>query len=110
MNLKNEPLEEGFMTLLNTLGAVINLLRTLAIIIIVYYVLRWLVRIFAPILMKRMVNKMQEKAQQQQQQYNQQRQNTTKAKEGETVIDRKPSSPKQSNDDVGEYVDFEEID
>lgn len=94
------------MGLLKTL-AVLNLLRTLAIIIIVYYVLRWLARIFAPVLMKRMVSKMQEKAQQQ---YNHQRQNTTQAREGETVIDKRPSSTKQSNDSVGEYVDFEEID
>jgi ubiquinone biosynthesis protein UbiJ len=86
------------------------LFRTLAIIIIVYYVLRWLAKIFAPILMKRMVNKMQQKAQQQQQQYNQHRQNTTQAREGETIIDKKPNTPKQSSDDVGEYVDFEEID
>ena len=89
MNLKNGPLEEGFMSILNTLGAVVTLLRTLAIIIIVFYVLRWLTKIFAPILMRRMVSKMQQKAQQQQQQqYNQHRQNTTKAREGETVIEK----------------------
>ena len=106
MNLIN-PLEEAvFMMLLKSL-AIVNVLRTLAIIIIVYYVLRWLTRILAPILMRRMVNNMQQKAQQQ---YNQQRQNTTRAREGETVIDKKPSSTKQSNDNVGEYVDFEEID
>ena len=113
MNLKNEPLEEGFMSLIYTTGAIYNLLRTLGIIILVYYVLRFLARIFAPILMRRMVNRMQQQAQQQQQQrqqYNQQRQNATRAKEGETVIDKRPSAPKQSNDDVGEYVDFEEID
>lgn len=86
-----------------------GLLKTLAIIIIVYYALKWLSRLFAPVLMKKMVDKMQEKAQQQQQYY-QQRQNTTTAKEGETVIDRRPNSSKQSNDSVGEYVDFEEID
>ena len=44
------------------------------------------------------------------QQFNQQRQNTTSTREGETVIDRKPNTSKQSNDSVGEYVDFEEID
>lgn len=110
MNLKNGPLEEGFMSILNTLGAAVTLLRTLTIIIVVFYLLRWLTKIFAPILMRRMVNKMQQKAQQQQQQYNQHKQNTTKAREGETVIDKKPSSTKQSSSDVGEYVDFEEID
>ena len=31
-------------------------------------------------------------------------------KEGETVIDKMPNQNKQSNSDVGEYVDYEEID
>jgi CBS domain containing-hemolysin-like protein len=84
-----------------------GLLKTLLIILFVYYALRWLTRLFAPILMKRMVNKMQQKAQQQ---YNQQRRHTTAAREGETVIDKRPQSHQQSNDKVGEYVDFEEID
>lgn len=84
-----------------------GLLRTILIIIFVYYALRFLTRLFAPVLMKRMVSKMQQRAEQQ---FNQQRQNTTSTKEGETVIDRKPNSSKQSNDSVGEYVDFEEID
>ncbi|MEQ6123341.1 DUF4834 family protein [Pseudotenacibaculum sp. MALMAid0570] len=84
-----------------------GLLRTLLIILLVYYAFRFLARLFAPVLMKRMVSKMQEKAQQQ---YNQQRQNSTTARDGETVIDRKPGATKQGNDTVGEYVDFEEID
>lgn len=33
-----------------------------------------------------------------------------KSKEGETVIDKMPNQNKQSNSDVGEYVDYEEID
>ena len=84
-----------------------GLLKTLAIILFVYYALRWLTRLFAPILMKRMMQKMQQKAQQQ---YNQQRQHTTNAREGETVIDKRPGNTQQSDNSVGEYVDFEEID
>ncbi len=85
-----------------------NLLRTIFFIILIYYAFRFLARIFAPILMKRMVNKMQQKAQQQ---YNhQQNTHSTKAGEGETIIDKKPNTSKQSNNSVGEYVDFEEID
>ena len=84
-----------------------GLLRTILIIIFVYYALRFLTRLFAPVLMKRMVSKMQQRAEQQ---FNQQRQNTTSAREGETVIDKKPRDQKQSNENVGEYVDFEEID
>lgn len=44
-----------------------------------------------------------------QQQYNHQQQSTT-VKEGETIIDKKPQSQTNSNKNVGEYVDFEEID
>ena len=32
------------------------------------------------------------------------------SKEGETIIDKKPIASKKRNDDVGEYVDFEEVD
>ena len=94
------------MVLLKSL-AVVNLLRILAIIILVSYALRWLTRFFVPIFMRRMVSNMNQKAQKQ---YKQQRQNATHAREGETVIDKKPSSTKQNNDNVGEYVDFEEVD
>ncbi len=85
-----------------------GLLKTLVILVFVYYAIKFFSRLFAPILMKKMVSKMQEKAQQQQNY--QQRRNTTSAREGETVIDKRPSTTKQSNDSVGEYVDFEEID
>lgn len=84
-----------------------GLIRTLLIIAIIYYAFRFLARIFAPILLKRMMNNMQQKAQQQ---YNQPKQKSASTKEGETVIDRKPNTSNQSKDSVGEYVDFEEID
>jgi len=55
-----------------------------------------------------MSKKMQERFgnqfQQQQNQYEQ------KHKEGETVIDKMPNKDKSSNKDVGEYIDYEEID
>ena len=83
-----------------------GLLRTIAIILLVYYVFKYLTKLFAPYLMKRMVNKMQEKAQQQQHANQQQESNV---KEGETIIDKKPNQTKQGNNAVGDYVDFEEI-
>ncbi len=44
-------------------------------------------------------------------QEHQQRQNPQESvREGETIIDRKPNAQKTSNQNVGEYVDFEEID
>ena len=66
-----------------------------------------LTRIFAPYLMRYMSKKMQERFGDQ----FQQSQNTSnsKQKEGETVIDKVPQSDKSSNKNVGEYVDYEEI-
>jgi hypothetical protein len=86
-----------------------SFLRTLLIILIVYYSFRFLARIFAPLLLKRVVGNMQAKAKKQNQQKNQQTENSS-TKEGETIIDKNPNSKTQGNNSVGEYVDFEEID
>lgn len=74
-------------------------LRTLGIIVLVYYLFKFAMRIFAPIIMQKAVNKMQEKMQDQfkQQQQNQQS-NTTTTKE----------MPKEKKK-VGEYIDYEEV-
>jgi hypothetical protein len=48
----------------------------------------------------------EEKARQQQDQTN----SYENVKEGETVIDRRPKPQRESNKNVGEYVDYEEID
>jgi|TARA_B110000503_G_scaffold76635_1_gene118187 hypothetical protein len=84
-------------------------LRTLLIISIVYYSFRFLARIFAPLLLKKVVGNMQTKAKKHHQQKNQQTENSS-SKEGETIIDKNPNSKTQGNNSVGEYVDFEEID
>ena len=84
----------------------VNVVKTILIIVFCYYLFKFLARLFAPYLLKKAMSKMQEKAQQQ---YNHQ-QKSTNVKEGETVIDRKPQSSNNSNNNVGEYVDFEEID
>lgn len=87
-------------------AAFVNVVKTILIIVFCYYTFKFLVRLFAPFLLKKAVSKMQEKAQQQ---YNNQ-QKTTNVREGETVIDKRPQSSQNSNNNVGEYVDFEEID
>lgn len=86
----------------------INMIRTILIILVVYYALRFLMKLFAPFLVKKVMDKMQQKAEQQYQ--NQNRRNDSTVNEGETVIDKKPQNTKQSNNSVGEYVDFEELD
>lgn len=72
--------------------------RTLLWIIAIYYILKFLARIFLPVLAKKVVEKASQQFQQQQQNY--QYQNTAQSQTTE-----KPKEKKI----VGEYVDFEEI-
>ncbi len=80
-----------------------GLLRTLLIIIVIYYVLKFIGRLAFPHLMNRFMQKMEDKMREQQ---GYSKKEETKI--GETVIDKKPKN-KTSNNDVGEYVDYEEI-
>lgn len=83
-----------------------NFLKTILILILVYYAFKIIMRLLAPYLMKKAMHKMQQKAEQQ---FNKQQKEDV-VKEGETVIDKTPKKTKSSNKNVGEYVDFEEID
>uniref|UniRef100_UPI00404AF642 DUF4834 family protein n=1 Tax=Gelidibacter sp. TaxID=2018083 RepID=UPI00404AF642 len=84
-------------------------LRTILIILLVYYGLKILMRIFGPYLLRYMSKKVQQRFGGQFQ-YQQQQSQTQKQKEGETVIDKMPNTNKTSNKNVGEYIDYEEID
>ena len=84
----------------------IGLIRTLAIIIIVYYAFKFIGRYILPLFVKKMVDNVEKKYKEQQQNQYQ----DEKAKVGETVIDKKPSNIKESKKDVGDYVDYEELD
>jgi hypothetical protein len=85
----------------------VGFLRTILIILLVYYGIKILTRLFAPYLLRYMSKKMQEKYGGQFQQ--QQQPENPKQKEGETVIDKVPHQHKTSDKSVGEYVDYEEI-
>lgn len=87
-------------------ASVQGFLRTILILILVYYALKWLGRILFPVLFQKAMKNFEEKARQQQGRTN----STENVKEGETVIDRRPKPERESNKNVGEYVDFEEID
>lgn len=76
-----------------------SLLRTLAIIILCYYLFKFFMRIFAPILMQKAVNKMQEKMQEQ---YKQQQEQQSRASQANAPTPK----PKK---EVGEYIDYEEV-
>jgi hypothetical protein len=89
-----------------------GLLRTILIILLVYFGFKILARLFAPLLLKFVAKKAEEKFGDQFggfQNPNQQRQEQ-KQKEGETIIDKMPNINSSSNQKVGEYIDYEEID
>lgn len=79
-----------------------NLIKTLFWIVAIYYVVKFLARLFLPVLAKKVVEKATEQFQNQQQNYDTQRQHSTNT----APKSDKPHETKK----VGEYVDFEEID
>jgi len=85
-----------------------GLIKTLLIIALIYYGFKILARLFAPLLMRFVAKKAGQKFEQQFGQY--QRQQEPKRQEGEVTIDKAPKRNKSSNKDVGDYVDYEEID
>ena len=82
-----------------------GLLRFLFWFFLISYILRVLGRYFFPILLKRYIKKKQS-------QFNQQfnPQGSPVEEEGEVSIKTKPKKSKTDTDDMGEYVDFEEVD
>lgn len=88
-------------------ASVTGFLRTILIILLIWYGVKVLTRIFAPFLMRYVAKKAEKQFGQQFNQY--QPPKETKKKEGEISIDKMPKQ-KTSNKDVGEYVDYEEID
>ncbi len=82
-----------------------GLLRTIAILVIIYYAFKFFSRYIAPIFLKKVINNVEKKYKEQQQN----KYEETAGKVGETVIAKKPDEPKESNKDVGDYVDYEEV-
>ncbi|MGJ5641022.1 DUF4834 family protein [Formosa sp. S-31] len=85
-----------------------GLLRTILILLLIWYGGKILLRLFAPAIMKFFVKKAEEKFGGQFN-ANQQGNYQSKDREGEVIIDKMPKQ-ETSNKNVGEYVDYEEID
>ena len=91
-------------------ASVMGLLRTILIILLIYFGLKILSRIFAPFLLRFVAKKAEQRFGDQFGQFqNQNGSQKNKGKEGETVIDKMPNKTESSNDKVGEYIDYEEI-
>ena len=80
-----------------------NFLKTVGIIVVVYYALKFLGRLLFPVVVKKAVNNMQAR----QSQYQRQQQNK---QEGEVTVENNRGRQNRTNSTEGEYVDFEEID
>jgi len=77
-----------------------NFLRTVGIIVVIYYGLKFIGRLLFPIVVKKAVNNMQ--ARQSSYQREQKR-------EGEVTIEKDRHDQNRNRNNEGEYVDFEEI-
>ncbi|WP_299247680.1 DUF4834 family protein [uncultured Aquimarina sp.] len=82
-----------------------GVLKVILILLLIYYGLKILTRLFGPLLLRYVTKKAGEKFQQQFQQYQQ----PQSAPKEDITIDKK-SKQKSTNKDVGEYIDYEEID
>ncbi|GAB7088948.1 DUF4834 family protein [Marinifilum fragile] len=69
----------------------------------IYYLLKLIIRAMFPFLVQKTFDKMQKEANRQQQEQ--------QKREGEVTIDKNPNTKSNPNKkDVGDYVDFEEVD
>ncbi len=85
-----------------------GIIRTIFIIILVYYGLKFLMRLLAPYLVKKMAENMSQRFNQQfQNQYRQQEE--FRKREGEVTVESKPQKDRNHQTDEGEYVDYEEV-
>lgn len=83
-------------------ASVVGFLRTILIIIGIYYAIKFLARLFMPFLMRKMIQKAEKNFQEQQQFYTNQQQQ--KSDSNSKTKKQAPATKK-----VGEYIDFEEI-
>lgn len=79
-----------------------GLLRTLFVILLIYYALKIVSRYILPIVLKKAVSKVQKNRDKQ---YAPKQDNT---KEGETTVDFTPDTTSKTAN-VGEYIEFEEV-
>ncbi|WP_242093381.1 DUF4834 family protein [Aestuariivivens sediminicola] len=90
-------------------ASVTGFVRTLLIILLIYFGIKIIGRLLTPFLMKYVSKKAEQRFGDQFGQFQNRGQREKPAKEGEVTIDKMPKT-KASNKDVGDYVDYEEID
>lgn len=86
-----------------------GLVKMILIILLVYFGIKILARLFMPFLLKFVAKKAEQRFGDQFGQFQKGTKQDSSKKEGEVIIDKIPKT-KTTNKDVGDYVDFEEID
>jgi len=89
-------------------ASVVGLVKTILIIMLIYFGVKILARLFAPFLVKYVAKKAEQRFDDQFGKFQRKQQNEKPKREGEVTIDKMPNT-KTSNKDVGDYVDYEEV-
>ena len=83
-------------------ASLVGLVKTVLIIILTYSIFKYIIRPLAPWILRAMAKKMSKK-------FNQPQSNYNSNNEGDVSID-KSVKKQRSKKDIGEYVDYEELD
>ena len=83
-------------------ASLVGLVKTVLIIVLAYSIFKYITRLLAPWILRYMAKKMAKK-------FNQPPSNYNSSNEGDVSID-KSVKKQRSKKDVGEYVDYEELD
>ncbi|WP_149275588.1 DUF4834 family protein [Pareuzebyella sediminis] len=84
--------------------------KTILIILLVYYLLKILARMFAPKIFGYAARKTQEHFREKFGEFSQQHQNNSQERIDDVIINKKPPKKNSTSEKVGDYIDFEEID
>lgn len=87
-----------------------SFLRTLVIIVVIYYAFKFAMRYLFPLFVYKMAKKVERNFQQQQQDFYQQNRSTQEEPNYTNQTDTRKDKFPRSTKIVGEYIDFEEID
>lgn len=90
-------------------ASVTGLVRMILVILLIYFGIKVIARLFTPFLIKYVSKKAEQRFGEQFGQFQKRAQQEQPKQEGEVSIDKMPNR-KDSNKDVGDYVDYEEID
>ena len=87
-----------------------GVVRTILIILLIYYGFKFLTRLLAPIILKKMVNKMSSNFRSSFTNFS--KQAHSQKKEGDITIEKSIKKEKntKSKKNVGDYIDYEEVD